>query len=69
LRLDVVGEAVSLASEQTAALRLETPVAAVTSRTVQAYFTALLAQARGWRLESAAPEPGRFRLSSVESAS
>ena len=63
LQLDVAGEAALLASEQAAALRLETPVAAVAARTVQAYFTALLARAGGWQLESAAPEPGGFRLS------
>ncbi len=63
LQLDVVGEAALLASQQAAALRLETPAAAITARTVQAYFTALLARAGGWRLESAAPEPGGFRLS------
>jgi histidine phosphotransferase ChpT len=68
LQLEVVGEAASLAPEQGAALWLETPVGALTSRTVNAYFAGLLAQARGWRLAGVEAEPGRFRLLSIESA-
>jgi histidine phosphotransferase ChpT len=68
LQLDVVGESSSLAPEQIPALRLETPVGAVTSRTVQAYFSGLLARAQGLRLAGAAAGPGRFRLSSIKSA-
>ncbi len=68
LRLDAVGEAASLTAEQAAALMLETPVAALTPRTVQAYFAALLARARGWHLVGAQVEPGYVRLLSIESA-
>jgi histidine phosphotransferase ChpT len=68
LQLEVVGASAFLAPEQGAALRLETPVGAVTSRTVQAYFSGLLARARGAHLVSAAAAPGRFRLSSIEAA-
>ena len=50
LQLDMVGATALLTLEQAMALRLETPVSAVTSRTVQIYFAALLARARGWRL-------------------
>jgi histidine phosphotransferase ChpT len=67
LQLDMVGAAASLTLDQAIALRLEAPVAAVTSRTVQAYFAALLARARGSRLVAASPAPGRFRLSSIKS--
>jgi histidine phosphotransferase ChpT len=68
LQLDAVGEAVSFAPEQIAALRLEIPVGALTSRTVQAYFAGLLARMRGWRLVGAEPGPGRFRVISIEAA-
>jgi histidine phosphotransferase ChpT len=68
LQLEVLGDAASLAPEQAAALRLETPVGAVEPRTVQAYFTGLLARARGSHLVNAASGPGRFRLSSIEAA-
>ncbi len=47
-----------------AALALVTPVAELTSRTVAAYFTGLLAAAIGCRLVVAA-EPGRFRLTAT----
>jgi histidine phosphotransferase ChpT len=42
LQLEVAGESAALAPEQTAALRLETPVGEVTPPTVQAYFSGLL---------------------------
>jgi histidine phosphotransferase ChpT len=67
LQLEVIRQSASLTAEQAAALRLETPIGAVTPQTVQAYFAGLLAQACGWRLAAAAPEPGRFRLYSIES--
>jgi histidine phosphotransferase ChpT len=66
LQLEVVGEPASLAPEQRAALQLETPVGAVTSRTAQAYFSGLLARALGWRLVAAAAGPARVLLLSVE---
>jgi len=68
LQLEVAGESAALTSEQTAALRPETPVGDVTPRTVQAYFSGLLARARGSRLVGSAESPGRFRLSSLEPA-
>jgi histidine phosphotransferase ChpT len=68
LQLEAVGEAVSLAPEQGAALRLETPVGALTSRTVNAYFAGILARAQGWRLVGAKAEPGRCRLSTIAPA-
>jgi histidine phosphotransferase ChpT len=68
LQLEVAGDSAHLAPEQAAALWLETPVGAVTSRTVQAYFSGLLARAQGSRLAGATPGPGRFRLYSIEPA-
>ena len=50
LDLQIVGETVFLSPEVCAALALATPVAALTSRTVQAYFTGLLAEALERRL-------------------
>jgi histidine phosphotransferase ChpT len=64
LDLQIVGETVFLSPEVCAALVLATPVAALTSRTVQAYFTGLLAEASGRRLVHAA-EPRRVRLTAV----
>ena len=66
LQLEVAGESAALAPEQAAALRLETPVGAIDSHTVQAYFTGLLARALGSRLVGSAGRPGRFRLSLIE---
>jgi len=68
LQLEVAGESASLAPEQAAALSLETPAGAVTARTVQAYFSGLLARAQDSRLDGATPRPGRFRLHSIEPA-
>jgi histidine phosphotransferase ChpT len=62
--LQVVGETVFLSPEVSAALVLATPVAALTSRTVQAYFTGLLAETLGCRVVHAA-EPRRVRLTAV----
>jgi histidine phosphotransferase ChpT len=64
LDLQVVGETLFLSPEISAALVLATPVAALTPRTVQAYFTGLLAEALGRRLVHAA-EPRRVRLTAV----
>lgn len=66
-RLEVGGEGLSLAREQSLALALKLPVAELTSRTVQAYFTALLAQAQGWRLVDAAA-PGCLIITSTQAA-
>jgi histidine phosphotransferase ChpT len=64
LDLQVAGESVFLSPEVSTALVLSTPVAALTSRTVQAYFTGLLAETLGCRLVHAA-EPRRVRLTAV----
>ena len=50
LWLEAAGESVALAPEEAAALVLRAPVETLTPRTVQAYFTGLLAQAQGARL-------------------
>lgn len=69
--LDAAGEAVAvsaggegarLSDEATAALLLQTPVEALTSRMVGAYFAGLLARQIGHRLSIAA-EPTGFRIS------
>jgi histidine phosphotransferase ChpT len=65
LRLEAVGDAAALSPETAAALMLETPAAALTSRTVQGYFAGLLARALGWRLIGAARGPGRYQLVST----
>jgi histidine phosphotransferase ChpT len=64
LELQAVGEGVFLKPEIEAALLLATPVAALTSRTVQAYFTAILADTLGCRLIHST-EPRRFQLTAV----
>jgi hypothetical protein len=50
LNLEATGEFASLPSETSAALRLATPVPALTSRSVQAYFTGVLAETLGCQL-------------------
>ncbi len=62
LHLEIAGEAVRLAPEQLEALALATPPEGLTARTVHAYFTGLLAQARGMRLAAVAVGPGRFDI-------
>jgi histidine phosphotransferase ChpT len=64
LDLKAIGETAALSAEASAALALATPIEALTSRTVQAYFTGLLAEALGYRLIRAA-EPGRIRLTAI----
>ena len=64
LDLQVVGETAFFSPEVSAALVLATPVAALTSRTVQAYFTGLLAETLGCRLIHTA-EYRRVRLTAV----
>ena len=64
LDLQAVGDGVFLSSEIDAALLRETPVAALTSRSVQAYFTAILADTLGCRLVHRT-EPRRFQLTAI----
>jgi histidine phosphotransferase ChpT len=64
LNLEAVGEAADLSPELRSALMLTMPVAELTSRTVQAFFTGLLAKALGCRLIGAV-EPGRVRLTAI----
>jgi histidine phosphotransferase ChpT len=62
--LEAVGEAAMLSSETVAALTLVTPLDALSSRTVQAYFAGLLAASLGYRLVGSA-EPRRVQLTAV----
>jgi histidine phosphotransferase ChpT len=64
LDLQAIGEGASLSLEASAALMVATPVSALTSRTVQPYFTGLLAGALGWRLSHRA-DPREVRLTAV----
>jgi histidine phosphotransferase ChpT len=64
LDLEAVGEAANLSPELRSALMLTTPIAELSSRTVQAFFTGLLAKALGCRLIGTA-EPGRVRLTAT----
>jgi histidine phosphotransferase ChpT len=64
LNLEAVGEAADLSPELRSALMLTMPVAELTSRTVQAFFTGLLAKALGCQLIGTA-EPGRVRLTAI----
>jgi histidine phosphotransferase ChpT len=50
IKVEAIGEFATLSPEASAALALATPVAALTSRSVQAYFTGLLAETLGRRL-------------------
>lgn len=61
LTLDAVGEAAALSPETHATLLLATPIAELTPRTVQPYFTGLLAKALDGSLIATA-EPGRVRI-------
>jgi histidine phosphotransferase ChpT len=64
LELEAVGDSAALSPEMSAALLLATPVSALTSRSVQAYFTGLLAKMLGCRL---VPTEGhrQVRLSAI----
>jgi histidine phosphotransferase ChpT len=62
LVLDAVGEAAALPPELLAAMSPALPTAALTPRTVQARFVALLACGLGQRLLIDAAEAGRFRI-------
>jgi histidine phosphotransferase ChpT len=64
LDLEAVGEAADLSPELRSALMLTMPIAELTPRTVQAFFTGLLAKALGSRLIGTA-EPGRVRLTAT----
>ena len=64
INVDAIGDFVALSPETSAALTLATPIAALTSRSVQAYFTGLLAETLGGRLVST-EELRRIQLSAV----
>jgi histidine phosphotransferase ChpT len=68
LNVVAVGEAAALSLEARAALTLATPITELTSRTVQAYFTGLLAKALDCRL-TGREEPGRVRLTAIAGGS
>lgn len=64
LTLEAIGDPAALAPEMRAALMLAPPIDELTARTVQAYFTGLLAKVLG-RVVVASTEPGRVRLTVV----
>jgi histidine phosphotransferase ChpT len=64
LSLEAVGEPAALSPEAGQALMLATPIADLTARTVQPYYTGLLAKALKRSLISTV-EPGRVRLGVV----
>lgn len=66
-RVEAAGEGVALPREQWQALRLATPVADLTARTVHGYFTGRLAQAEGWRLVDELM-PGRLCIEAIGAA-
>jgi histidine phosphotransferase ChpT len=68
INVDAIGDFVALSPETSAALTLATPIAALTSRSVQAYFTGLLAETLGHRLVRT-EELRRVQLSAVALAS
>jgi histidine phosphotransferase ChpT len=63
--IDAAGDGSGFSPEAAAALTLAAPVAALTTRTVVAYFTGLLAEAQGRRLVLG-ERAGGFRLSTAE---
>jgi len=67
LDLEATGEFAALSPEASAALSLATPVAALTPRSVQAYFAGLLAEVLGCRLVRT-EEFRRLRLTAVARA-
>lgn len=67
IRLEALGEDVSIARKQSAALTLTTPVAELTARTVHGYFTGLLARTQDWRLAEETA-PGRLYVASLGAA-
>jgi histidine phosphotransferase ChpT len=62
LHIDGSGEGGGLTAQARAALLLDTPVAELTSRTVQPYFAGLLARSLGRRLGDAPSRKGGFRV-------
>lgn len=64
LTVEGCGEAAGLSVETQNALVLATPIVALTARTVQPYFTGLLAKALGRSID-ATTEPGRVRLTAA----
>ena len=64
INVEAVGEFATLSPETSAALARTTPVASLTSRSVQAYFTGLLAETLGRRLVRT-EELRRVQLSTV----
>ena len=68
INVDAIGDFVALSPETSAALTLATPIGALTSRSVQAYFTGLLAETLGHRLVRT-EELRRVQLSAVALAS
>ena len=68
LDLAATGEFAALPPETSAALLLATPVSALTSRSIQAYFTGLLAESLGCRLVRT-EELQRLRLTAIALAS
>jgi hypothetical protein len=64
LGVEAVGEAAALSLETQEALLLATPITMLNARTVQPYFTGLLAAALVRSLV-ASTEPGRIRLEAV----
>jgi histidine phosphotransferase ChpT len=66
--LEVVGDTAAITPDVLDALQLEIPVGAITSRTIQAYFTGLLARALGCRLIRGRTVAGRFQLSAIVGA-
>lgn len=64
INVEAIGEFAALLPETGSALALATPVAALTSRSVQAYFTGLLAETLGRRLVHT-EDLRRVRLSAV----
>jgi histidine phosphotransferase ChpT len=68
LDLTVSGGAAALTPDMEAAIGLRCPVTELSTRTVQGYFTGLLAQALGCRLASAPAGPGSFRVTATAPA-
>jgi len=64
LTVEGYGEGAGLSAEACNALLLATPVAALTARTVQPYFTGLLAKTLARSMDAAA-EPGKIRLTAA----
>jgi len=66
-RVEAAGEGVAVPRERLQALRLATPVAELTPRTVHGYFTGRLAQMEGWRLVDKLM-PGRLCIEALAAA-